>query len=392
MIQRHLSEAILQDSRLYKVIGITGPRQSGKTTLMKALFSGRKYANLEDLSQREFAESDPRGFLSPGRDGMMIDEIQRVPALLSYIQAIVDERDTPGQYVISGSQNMLLMEQVSQTLAGRISLFTLLPFSISELYRDRASIPPLEEVLFKGLYPAIHARPFDPPRYYRNYTATYVERDVRQLKQITDLGSFQNFIRLCAGRVGQVVNYSSLGDDSGITHNTAKAWLSLLETSFLVFPLRPYHRNFGKQIIRMPKLYFNDTGLLCALLGIDSPAALSTHFLRGGIFENLVINKFRKSFLHRAKVPAFFFWRDRRGREIDLLLDRQTKRTAIEMKSGATVSPSFFEALDYYRTLDDGLDPGDCYLVYGGEEEQDRSRGKVRSWKTLIDIPSTFGI
>lgn len=385
MIRRHIEAAIRRDFALYAVIGITGPRQSGKTTLMKALFPDLPYTDLEDPSQQEFAVSDPRGFLGQSKGGMLIDEVQRVPGLLSSIKVVADARGMPGQFVLSGSQNLLLMERISQTLAGRISLFTLLPLSLAELYKTADHVPPLTDVLFRGFYPALYDRPFDPSRYFANYLATYVERDVRQLKQITDLGAFQRFVRLCAGRIGQVVNFSSLGDDAGVSHNTARAWLSLLETSHIVFPLRPYARNFGKQIIKMPKIYFDDTGLACALLGIGEPAAVATHYLKGGIFENFVIGELRKYLLNRAIVPSFHFWRDRRGHEVDLLVEQTGRHSAMEFKSAVTAGGSFFTGLDYYRSLDPELNASDCYVIYGGDESQDRTQGKLRSWKTLID-------
>jgi len=392
MIDREISKTILKDAEYYSVVGIIGPRQSGKTTLVRSLFPKMVYANLEDLSQKEFAETDPKMFLDQNRNGMIIDEIQRVPSLLSYIQTIVDESNSPGMYIITGSQNLLLMEQVSQTLAGRISLFTLFPLSLAELYKDSKDIPSIAEVLYRGLYPGIYNRGFDPDRYYRNYIKTYIERDVRQLKHIADLSMFQNFIKLCAGRVGQVVNYSSLGDDVGVSHNTIKSWLSILETSFIIQPLRPYFKNFNKQIIKMPKLYFNDTGLLCSLLGIDKPEKIAHHYLKGGIFENLIVSEFTKYYMNSGQQPSLFFWRDKRGREIDLIIDRSLDRIAIEIKSGSTISAEFFRNLSYYCSLDNTCDSSKSYIIYGSNERQNRSKGKVRSWHSLIDIQKEFSI
>lgn len=392
MINREISKQILKDVDYYSVLGIIGPRQSGKTTLVKFLFPQMIYANLEDLSQKEFAETDPKMFLEQGNNGMIIDEIQRVPALLSYIQTIVDENNSSGMYVITGSQNLLLMEQVSQTLAGRISLFTLLPFSLAELYKDTGKIPGIEQILHRGLYPGIYNRNFESARYYRNYIQTYIERDVRQLKNITNFSMFQNFVKLCAGRVGQVVNYSSLGDDVGVSHNTIKAWLSILETSFIIQPLRPYFKNFNKQIIKMPKLYFNDTGLLCSLLSIDNPDKITHHYLKGGIFENLIVSEFTKYYMNSGQQPSLFFWRDKRGREVDLIIDRSHDRIAIEIKSGSTISSGFFKNLSYYCTLDNTCDGSKSYVIYGGNERHSRSKGKVRSWHSLIDIGNEFFI
>ena len=392
MIARDISKIILKDINDYSVLGIIGPRQSGKTTLVKDLFPEMIYTNMEDLSQKEFAETDPKMFLDQGNNGMIIDEVQRVPALLSYIQTIVDEKKSPGMYVITGSQNLLLMEQISQTLAGRISLFTLMPLSLSELYKDVEKIPNIGQILYKGLYPGIHSRNFKPDRYYRNYMQTYIERDVRQIKNITNLSMFQNFIKLCAGRVGQVVNYSSIGDDLGVSYNTVKSWLSILETSFVIQPLRSYFKNFNKQIIKMPKLYFNDTGLLCSVLGIDQPDKISNHYLKGGIFENLIVSEFTKYYMNRGRQAPLFFWRDKRGREIDLIIDRSLDRIAIEIKSGSTFSTGFFKNLSYYCTLDTTCEASKSYVIYGGNERHSRSKGKVRSWHSLIDIRDEFSI
>ncbi|HAK47399.1 MAG TPA: AAA family ATPase [Spirochaeta sp.] len=389
MIERKISEIIKRDSNTYSVIGITGPRQTGKTTLVKHLFPEMHYANLEDLSQKEFALEDPKSFLTQGDGGMIIDEIQKVPALLSYIQVIVDEKQKPGMFIITGSQNLLLMEKISQSLAGRISLFTLLPFSLQELYKNKTK-PPLNEVMFKGFYPGLYARDYEISGYYRNYINTYIERDVRQLKNITDLKTFQNLIRLCAGRAGQILNYSSIGDDLGVSHNTVKAWISILEASYIIRLLQPYFSNFNKQIIKMPKMYFNDTGLLCSLLGIDSCDQIDNHYLKGGIFENFVVSEFRKYFLNNGKEDQLFFWRDKRGREIDLLIDRKGVRTILEMKSGSTISGTFFKNLEYYQDLDTGSSPETSYLIYGGSEFQNRSAACVRGWENLVEIEKNF--
>jgi len=392
MIDRDISKIILKDINYYSVLGIVGPRQSGKTTLAKALFPKMVYTNLEDLSQKDFAETDPKMFLAQGNNGMIIDEIQRVPSLLSYIQTIVDEKKSPGMYVITGSQNLLLMEQVSQTLAGRISLFTLLPLSLSELYKTSKKIPEINQILYRGLYPGIYDRSYEPNRYYRNYIQTYIERDVRQVKHITNLSMFQNFIKICAGRVGQIVNYSSIGDDLGVSHNTIKSWLSILETSFIIQPLRPYFKNFNKQIIKMPKLYFNDTGLLCSLLGISNPNEITYHYLKGGIFENLIVSEFTKYYMNSGRQPSLFFWRDKRGREVDLIIARSLDRIAIEIKSGSTISTDFFKNLSYYSTLDITCNASKSYIIYSGQENQSRTKGNVRCWQSLINIENEFSL
>lgn len=382
----------MADSQVYPVTAILGPRQSGKTTLVRAIFPESRYVNLEHPETREYAQTDPRGFLAEGNDRLVIDEFQRVPALLSYIQTIVDERKAPGQFVLTGSQNFLMMERISQSLAGRVALFTLLPFSLAELSEYGAGIPERDEVLFRGLYPRLYEVDADTYRYYGNYIQTYLERDVRQLKNVTDLSLFQGFLRLCAGRVGQVVNFSSLADDAGISHNTAKAWLSVLQAGHIVFPLRPYYRNFHKQTIKSPKAYFVDTGLLCHLLGLDSPRSLATHHAIGGIFENLVVGELMKYRLNRGRESNLFYWRDKRGREVDILLEWGDRRTAIEVKSGRTISSSYFASLAYYGELDSGCPPESRFVVYGGDESQDRTNAHVRGWRSLTACAEAFGV
>ena len=385
-----MSEVVLKDARGYPVIGIIGPRQSGKTTLVRELFPGLYYTNLENQDMQRYAIEDPRGFLTENKGGMIIDEFQRVPALLSYIQTQVDAVGTPCQFVLTGSQNFLMMEQISQSLAGRIGLFTLLPFSMNELYTVHTVPDKMNELLYQGFFPRIHNASLDPKRFFQNYVQTYVERDVRQLKNIGNLVAFQNFLKLCAGRTGQIVNLSSLGDDAGISHNTVKEWLSVLETSYIIHPLRPFYRNFHKQIVKSSKLYFLDTGLLCFLLGIEKPSEIDTHFLKGGIFENFVINEIIKYHLNMGTRPNLFFWRDRRGNEVDLLLESAGMRRAVEIKAGMTISVQFFSSLEYYGKLDETCDTENRYIIYGGESNQNRSAGKVRSWKNLVDIASLF--
>lgn len=387
MVSRAISPIIAEDSKHYRIIGIIGPRQSGKTTLARALFPNKRYANLEDPEQRAFALEDPKGFLSDRRGGLIVDEFQRVPDLLSYIQTISDEENVPGQFILTGSQNFLMMEQISQSLAGRISLFTLMPFSLAELFKDGKVIPLLNDVLYRGFFPRLHTESMDPARYYQNYVRTYLERDVRLLKNIGDLSLFRNFLMMCAGRTGQLINYSSLGNDLGISHNTVKSWLTVLEASNIVYLLKPFYRNFGKQIIKSPKIYFCDTGLLCFLLGMQKSDSITYHFLRGGIFENFVICEFLKQRYNRGREGSLYFWRDKLGREVDLIVDEGQTHTIIEIKAGQTIAAGFFSSLDYYGSLESNCPPANRYLVYGGEENQNRSKGKVRSWKCLVDTP-----
>ncbi|MBN1647375.1 MAG: ATP-binding protein [Spirochaetales bacterium] len=392
MISRTIASLIRKDSRGYPVVGILGPRQSGKTTLVKHIFPAMNYVNLEDPDQRLYAEQDPRGFLSDHTQGMIIDEFQRVPDLLSYIQTISDMKGTPGQFILTGSQNYLMMEKNTQSLAGRISLFHLFPLSLNELYPDGREMPVLNEIIYKGFFPRLHKEKMDCAGFYRNYTQTYLERDVRQLRNITDLGSFQAFLRLCAGRTGQVVNLSSLGNDLGVNHNTIKSWLHVLEAGYIIHHLTPYFRNYGKQITKSPKIYFYDTGLLCSLLGINSPEMISQHYLKGGIFENFVINEIKKWKYNQGKLFNEYFWRDKLGREIDLLIDEGNNRFVFEIKAGQTLSVDFFSNLDYYGGLDESCPPENRYLVYGGPENQTRSQGVVRSWNKMREIDKAFGI
>lgn len=398
MIARTLTAVLTRVATQYPVVSLTGPRQSGKTTLVRAAFPDAAYCSLEDPELRTFAGEDPRDFLAQYRDQVILDEIQRVPHLFSYIQTLVDEEDIPGRFILTGSQNFLLLESVSQSLAGRCAILHLLPFSIAELDGrpsldiDRLGSPPpapheprtddLMDVLVRGFYPRIHDKGLDPGRWLRDYVHTYVERDVRQILQVGDLEAFHRYVRLCAGRNGQLLNLSSLANDCGITHTTARRWLSVLEASFLVTLLRPYHDNFGKRLIKSPKLYFLDTGLLCYLLRIRSPDDLRLHASRGAVFESYVVSELLKNYLHRGEEPELYFWRDSAGHEIDIVVDQGLRRRAIEIKSGRTVTADFFRGLDYWRTL--VADPeAPAALVYGGERSYTRRGVAVYSWDRL---------
>jgi len=382
MIPRQLSNQILNDATKYPVISITGPRQSGKTTLVKSIFPKKKYTNLENFEDKDFALSDPRGFLTQSSNGIIIDEIQHIPELFSYIQVISDEQDIPGYFVITSSQNFSLLEKISQSLAGRVSVFTLLPFSMQEITKTDFQMQSLEEHMYKGFYPRLHDRNMEPSRYYNNYIQTYIERDVRNIKSIHDLNAFQTFLKLCAGRVGQLVNFSSLADDVGINHNTAKSWLSILEASYIIYLLKPHHQNFNKRLVKMPKMYFHDTGLLCVLLSINQEEELISHHLRGHIFENFIISEFMKVQLHRGLLPNLYFWRDKHGKEIDCIIEKGQQIIPVEIKSGNTISNDYFKNLKYYNDLAD-IDAKNSYLIYGGDSNQDRAYGKVRSWRVL---------
>ena len=382
-IQRQLSPQLKKLAQLYPILSVSGPRQSGKTTLVREVFPDYAYVNLERLDDRLASEEDPRRFLERYEDqGLIIDEAQKVPALFSYLQVLVDERGTMGQFVLTGSQNFLLLERVSQSLAGRVALHTLLPFSQQEL--AASTHLSLDESLFKGGYPVLYDRGVAPPFYYPAYIQTYVERDVRSLRNIGDLSTFQRFLRVCAGRVGQLLDLSGLGNDLGINYKTVRAWISVLEASYIAFLLYPHHENFSKRLIKSPKLYFYDTGLLCSLLGLESVDQLATHYLRGAIFENWVIAEIIKQHVNANRRPDLYFWRDNIGNELDLLCERSGRRQVIEIKAGATLGTDQFKGLRYYKKLATALPMAqDYYLIYGGEERQERTHGIVLGWRDI---------
>ena len=380
MVEREVTLKVLEYARQYPVVTITGPRQSGKTTLCKALFPDRPYVSLESLDERSFAASDPRGFLDRFDSGVVIDEVQRVPDLLSYIQVYSDERNSPGFYILTGSQNFLLMEKIAQSLAGRTALVTLLPFTLREAYQRRKPSS-LDEMLYAGFYPRIFDQNLNPSEALSFYVSTYVERDLRQLLSVRDLSQFETFLKLCAGRTGQLVNLSSLGNDAGVSHNTARQWLSILETSYIIKLLRPYYKNLGKRLVKAPKLYFLDSGLAAFLLSINEDKQLESHPLRGAIFESYVVAELLKIRFNRGKPDNQFFFRDNRGREVDVILDYGMESEAVEIKSGKTVNPDFFGALKYFADLHGGIRKS--YLVYGGTEDYRRKEVEVVSWRNL---------
>ncbi len=391
MIGRTLASRLREAAKQFPVVTVTGPRQSGKTTLVRAEFPRYAYVSLELPDQRAFALEDPRGFLAQFEGPTILDEAQRAPELFSYIQPLVDERDRPGQFIVTGSQNFLLLQSISQSLAGRCAVLHLLPFSLAEL-TGRQAIPPdrlgseaprsaaappqsLEELLFAGLYPRIHDKGLPPQDWLAGYYQTYLERDVRNVLNVGDIETFGRFVRLCAGRTGQLLNLSSLAADCGITHTTARRWISVLEASFVVVLLRPHHRNFGKRLVKTPKLYFLDTGLLCFLLRVRDPDELRRHAARGAIFESFVVSELYKNFAHRGEPPALYFWRDATGHEVDVILDLGSRLIPIEVKSAQTVAADFFDALVYWRALN-GRPEGPAALVYGGDRLF-RQRGVV---------------
>lgn len=370
MIPRTLTPILKNLARQYPVVTITGPRQSGKTTLCRETFPNKPYINLESPDLRQFAVSDPRGFLAAYPDGAILDEIQRAPQLLSYLQPLVDEQSAPGQYILTGSQQFEVMTNISQSLAGRTALLKLLPFSIEELSQAGISSG-IDTLLLNGFYPRIYDAGLNPTQALGDYLETYVERDIRQLINIKDLALFEKFVKLCAGRTGQLLNLQSLGNDVGISHTTARRWLTLLEASYVVFLLQPWFANISKRQVKTPKLYFYDVGLAAYLLGAESELHISRHPLRGNLFENMIIIEALKYRYHRGKRNNLHFWRDGKGHEIDLLVESGPDIMPVEIKSGATISDDFFKGL---RTFTNQLPQVPVSsLVYGGKEKQKRS-------------------
>lgn len=380
MIARLLKTKLLELITKYPIVTLTGPRQSGKSTLLRTSFPDYQYVSLEDPDMRLFAFEDPRGFLTTYPDKTIIDEVQRVPALFSYLQTHVDKENKEGMYLLAGSHNFLLMESINQSLAGRTAILRLLPFSHSEMKTGSILPQTIDEEIFKGAYPRIYDKNITPPDYYPFYIQTYVERDVRLMKNIGDLSKFIKFIKLCAGRIGQLLNLSGLANECGVSVSTATAWVSLLEASYILYLLKPDHNNYAKRLVKSPKLYFYDTGLACSLLNIKSTEQVSTHFLRGGLFENLVINEFVKESLNKGEDPNLNFWRDSTGNEVDLLQTVGSKQNAYEIKSGATYSQDYFKGISKWAKLS-GATSEQCYAIYAGEKSIKTSQGDVLSWK-----------
>ena len=379
MIPRTAEAAIRRYARGFPVVALTGPRQSGKTTLARAVFADRPYVSLEAPDAREFAQRDPRGFLARFDEGAVIDEAQRCPDLFSYLQGVVDERRRMGDFVLTGSQQFGLLTRVTQSLAGRVGLVQLLPFSLAELAQAGRRPPTLDQALFVGGYPPLHDRDLDPDAWFANYVATYLERDVRQLLAVRDLTAFQRFVRMCAARTGQVLNLSALAADCSISHVTARQWLTVLEASYIVRLLPPFHRNFGKRLVKSPKLYFLDCGLAAWLLGIRESAALATHAQRGALFETLVHAECVKHALNQGRAPDLHFWRDQAGHEVDLVFEVAGRLQGVELKSGATFVGEWAQSLQRWRLAAQEAAP-EATLVYGGGDSYRREGLRVLAW------------
>ena len=387
MIERDIAPRLTEAAKKWPAVTLTGPRQSGKTTLCQKLFSQLPYVMLEALDTQAFATEDPRGFLARYPHGAVLDEVQKVPNLFSYLQENIDEDPSPGKWILTGSHNFSLLESITQSLAGRTAIFQLLPLARSEINRFPQIPRSLNESLFTGTFPRLFDRKLEPSDWYSSYVATYVERDVRTLSNVSNLPVFQRFLGLCAGRTAQLLNYSSLANDCGISQPTARAWLSILEMSYLVFRLPPYHANIRKRLTKMPKLHFHDTGLVCWLLGIRTPDQLDTHPLRGQIFESWVASEMTKRQANLDQFDKLFFYRDGSGTEVDLVVQRSEQLLLLEVKSAATLASSPFEnAKRIRRHLAQTADRCSLGLVYGGDQVQSRKSGKLIPWGSLHEF------
>jgi uncharacterized protein len=389
MIERVLASRLRELAAQMPAVAVTGPRQSGKTTLCRAVFADRQYVSLEPLDVREFATSDPRGFLQQYRDGAVLDEVQRAPSLFSYLQEEVDRDPAPGRFVLTGSQHFGLSEAITQSLAGRVALVHLLPPSLEELRRFPSPPTDLWSTLWAGAYPRIHDRQLDPNQWLADYVATYVQRDVRQVLRVTDLDAFSTFLRLTAGRTAQEENLSTLGADAGVSHPTVRAWLSVLEASYVVFRLPRWHRNLRKRAVKAAKLHLVDSGLACHLLGIRSPEQLQVHPLRGAVFESWVAAEVLKARLHRGRPTDLFHLREDRGLELDVVAEGAGDVIGLEAKSGATLAADFFTHLREFEARVAEQYPhlaAELRLVYGGTEAQTRHGVTVLPWSQVQEV------
>ncbi len=389
MIERDLAPRLAEAARIWPCVTVTGPRQSGKTTLCRAMFPHHQYASLEDPDVRAFASEDPRGFLAQFPEGAVLDEIQRVPELQSYLQGVIDSDPAPGRWILTGSQNFTLLESVSQSLAGRTAVHSLLPMTHNESERFPVPAQTLDETLFTGSYPRIFDRSMDPSDWFRSYVATYVERDVRTVANVGSLPTFQRFAALCAGRTSQLLNFSSLAGDCGISQPTAKSWFGVLETSFMAFRLPAFHGNLRKRLVKTPKLHFYDTGLVCWLLGIRTPEQLRAHPLRGPIFETWAVSEIVKRQTNQGEVHRLSHYRDRNGAEADIIVKWSGGKMLVDAKSGATASSSFLQGARRVRKHLDILTPSPAVVVYGGDERQRRGTDSLVPWRELHGVDWT---
>lgn len=385
MFRRNQIDKLIDLAKGYPVVCVIGPRQSGKTTLVKYAFPDYKFISLENLDNRIYAERDPRQFLSQYSHRVIIDEAQLVPSLFSYIQTKVDESDIPGSYIFTGSAQLSLHAKVSQSLAGRIALLRLLPLSISEIIDNGLLKQTIYEQLLHGFYPRVYKHNLRPSDWYSDYIDTYIERDVRQMMNIKNLTDFQRFLYLCAGRHGQLLNITSLSNDCGISCETVKNWINILITSFVIYLLPSYHNNYNKRVIRAPKLYFYDSGLVCALLNITAENQLRKYYLRGSLFEGYVITECLKKYYHKKLRPKVYYWKETNGKEIDCILEIADEIKAVEVKSAETISQDFFKNLQYWQKHT-ANNAENCFLVHGGNSKEKRKYGTVLGWNMIDDI------
>ncbi|HMQ48448.1 MAG TPA: ATP-binding protein [Saprospiraceae bacterium] len=386
MIVRAISEAINGRVGKYPVITVTGPRQSGKTTLIKSLFPDWHYFSMETPDIRLEVQENPRGLFKKYGHRMIIDEVQRTPNILSYIQTIVDE-DPQAQFILSGSHNLLMLEQISQSLAGRTTLFYLLPFSLSELKNGGITRARYEDWIYEGAYPRLYDRSLQPSQFYPDYLETYVQRDVRQIRNIGNLNLFIRFLSICAGYIGQQINYNNMANATGVSVQTIQSWLSVLETSYIIYQVSPYFRNFNKRITKSTKLYFYDTGLACSLLRMNDIVAVENYFSKGALFENFVINEIIKYFFNQGLRPPIYYWRDSKGNEIDLLLDMGAQLIPFEIKSGHTLNKRFFDTIAWWEKIAD-VPIRKSFVVYGGEQDWETEIGQIIAWEKLSNVDS----
>lgn len=385
LIDRDLTEKIKQLAKQFPVVSITGPRQSGKTTLAKHCFPDYHYANLEMPDTRALVEDDPRAFLNSHKQGLIIDEAQYVPELFSYLQGFVDESRELGKYILTGSQNFLLLHKITQSLAGRVAILNLMPLSIAELKKSGLEPASYDDFLFEGGYPAIYDKHIQPPDFFPSYIQSYLERDVRSIVNVSNLSTFRKFLGIMAGRTGQLLNATAISNEIGMDQKTVKNWISVLEASYIIFFARPFHKNYNKRLVKSPKLYFYDTGLVCSLLGLKNRDDIQTHFMKGALFENYVFSEIAKYYFNRGVRPELYFWRNNTGNEVDCVLEEGREQRIIEIKSGTTLNMDFFKGLEYYRKLSH-LPADNFYLIYGGTERQQLSKGNVLPWNAVNEL------
>lgn len=382
MKRRRLVDCLNESLRTYPVVAITGPRQSGKTTFLQEQLKGYSYISLEDPDIRTIASTDPRAFLEQYGSFVIFDEVQHVPSLFSFIQTKVDRDKIMGQYILSGSQNFNLMHNITQSLAGRVSILRLMPFDLEEMKGADWLQDDLSAVMTAGFYPAIFERGINPDKFYSNYIQTYINRDVSQLKNIQNKNTFQNFMKLVAARAGQLVNYNDLSRDAGVSHTTIRDWINILETSYIVYTLGPYYRNYSKRVMKSPKLYFHDVGLLCHLLEIRKGKLTPLHPMYGNIFENFIVSEYHKMNYHNDLLREYYFWQDSNKNEIDLLYSENAKMYLTEIKSSTTIRNEFFKNLEKFARISTD-EIAEKKLVYGGLSDQMRTEFKVKSWNSI---------